>query len=37
MKEAGTVSKKWSKLYTYVLIANAVYILIFYMITKLYS
>ncbi|XDZ55281.1 hypothetical protein FlaCF_2329 [Flavobacterium tructae] len=29
--------KKWKKSYTYVLVANAIYILIFFLIMKLYS
>ncbi|SHL47159.1 hypothetical protein SAMN05444484_1011595 [Flavobacterium chilense] len=29
--------KKWKKSYTYVLIANAIYILIFFLIMQLYS
>lgn len=37
MKEEEIVSRKWKKLYTYMLIANAVYIVIFYIITQFYS
>lgn len=29
--------KKWEKIYTVVLIANLVYILVFYMLTQLFS
>ena len=37
MKQEEVLSRKWKKLYTYMLIANAVYIVLFYMITKFYS
>ncbi len=37
MKQEEVVSRKWKKLYTYMLIANAVYIAIFYIITQFYS
>ena len=37
MAKQEVVSGKWKKLYTYMLIANAVYIVLFYIITKLYS
>ena len=37
MKQEEIVSRKWKKLYTYMLIANAVYIAIFYIITQFYS
>jgi hypothetical protein len=37
MKQDEIVSRKWKKLYTYMLIANAVYIVLFYMITQFYS
>jgi hypothetical protein len=37
MKQEEVVSRKWKKLYTYMLIANAVYIVLFYMITQFYS
>ncbi|TCN55353.1 hypothetical protein EV142_10641 [Flavobacterium circumlabens] len=30
-------TKRWKKSYTYVLVANAVYILIFFLIMQLYS
>jgi len=30
-------TKNWKKNYTWVLVANAIYILIFYLIMKLYS
>lgn len=30
-------TKKWEKKYTWVLVANAIYITIFYLIMKLYS
>jgi len=37
MKESDEVSGKWTKMYTYMLIANALYIAIFYLITQYYS
>jgi len=37
MKEKEVVSNKWRRLYTYLLIANAVYIALFYLITQLYN
>lgn len=37
MDEDKTVSRKWKKLYTYLLIANAIYIVLFYIITQFYS
>lgn len=37
MKESGEVSGKWTKMYTYMLIVNALYILVFYLITQYYS
>ena len=37
MKQEEIVSRKWKKLYTYMLIAHAVYIAIFYIITQFYS
>jgi len=37
MEQSEVVSTKWKKLYTYMLIANAIYIIIFYIITQLYS
>jgi len=37
MKESDEVSGKWTKMYTYMLIANALYIVIFYLITQYYS
>jgi hypothetical protein len=37
MEQEEIVSRKWKKLYTYMLIANAVYIVIFYIITQFYS
>jgi len=37
MKETKEVSGKWTKMYTYMLIANALYIIIFYLITQYYS
>jgi len=37
MKPDEIVSRKWKKLYTYLLIANAIYIVLFYMITQFYS
>ncbi|CAA9203436.1 hypothetical protein FLA105534_04633 [Flavobacterium bizetiae] len=30
-------TKKWKKSYTYVLVANAIYIVIFFLIMQLYS
>jgi len=37
MKQDEIVSRKWKKLYTYMLIANAIYIVLFYIITQFYS
>lgn len=37
MKESDEVSGKWTKIYTYMLVANALYIVIFYLITQYYS
>ncbi len=37
MEQEEIVSRKWKKLYTYMLIANTVYIVIFYIITQIYS
>lgn len=37
MEDSEVVSSKWKKLYTYMLIANAVYIIVFYIITQVYS
>jgi len=37
MKESDEVSGKWTKMYTYMLVANALYIVIFYLITQYYS
>lgn len=37
MKQDEIVSRKWKKLYTYLLVANAIYIALFYMITQFYS
>ncbi len=37
MKQDEIVSRKWKKLYTYMLIANAIYIVLFYVITQFYS
>ncbi len=37
MNQAESVSRKWKKLYTYLLIANAIYIVLFYIITRFYS
>ncbi len=37
MEDSDAVSGKWKKLYTYMLIANAVYIVIFYIITQVYT
>lgn len=37
MEQEEIVSRKWKKLYTYLLIANAVYIVVFYIITQFYS
>ena len=37
MKNEEVVSRKWKKLYSYMLIANAIYIVFFYIITQLYS
>ena len=37
MKQEEIVSRKWKKIYTYLLVANFIYIVIFYMITQLYS
>ncbi len=35
--EETTKKAKWKKLYTAVLIANAIYIILFYLITNMYS
>lgn len=37
MEPKDVVSRKWKKLYTYLLLANLIYIIIFYVITQLYS
>lgn len=37
MKETGEVSMKWEKIYTYLIIANALYIALFYLVTQYYS
>lgn len=37
MKESEEAPIKWAKMYTYLLIANALYIAVFYIITQLYS
>jgi len=37
MDQDESVSRKWKKLYTYLLIANAIYIILFYIITQFYS
>jgi len=37
MNQDESVSRKWKKLYTYLLIANAIYIVLFYIITQFYS
>ncbi len=37
MEQEEIVSRKWKKLYNYMLIANTVYIVIFYIITQIYS
>ncbi len=37
MNQAESVSGKWKKLYTYLLIANAIYIILCYIITQFYS
>ena len=37
MEDRKVVSKKWRGLYTYMLIANVIYIVIFYIITQLYN
>jgi len=37
MNQDESVSRKWKKLYTYLLIANAIYIILFYIITQFYS
>lgn len=33
----GKKTKNWKKSYTYVLVANAIYIVIFFLIMQLYS
>lgn len=37
MKESEEISGKWTKMYTYMLIANVLYIVGFYLITQFYS
>ena len=37
MEQEEIVSRKWKKLYSYMFIANAVYIVIFYILTQFYS
>jgi len=36
-KEKNTVSEKWQSVFTWMLLANVVYILIFYLIMKLFN